>query len=71
MAPYLQMTKKEIRLKRRPWVTQGLLVSMGVRDRQYIRRTQEKDEQFKNEINERYKRYPNLIVSLLKRCKQN
>ena len=44
---------------------------MGVQDRLYECRTQEKDEEVKNEINERYKRYHNFIVSLLKRSKQN
>ena len=63
--------KKEIRLEQSPWITQGLLVSMGVRDRLYKRRKQEKDEQVKNEINECYKRYRKSIGSLLKRSKQD
>ena len=35
MAPYPKLTHKEIRLKQMPWVTQGLLVSMHVRDKLY------------------------------------
>ena len=42
MAPFRQMTKKEIRLEQRPWITPGLLVSMRVRDSLYKQRTQEK-----------------------------
>ena len=71
MAPYRKMTKKEIRLEQRPWITQGLLISMSVRDKLYKRRALEKDEQVKNDTSVLYKRYRNLIVSLLKRSKQN
>ena len=71
MAPYCKMTKKEIRLEQRPWITQGLLISMSVRDKLYKRRALEKDEQVKNDTSVLYKRYRNLIVSLLKRSKQN
>ena len=67
MAPFRQMTKKEIRLEQRPWITQGLLVSMRVRDSLYKQRTQEKNIEAKNKISELYKRYRNLIVLLLKR----
>ena len=35
MAPCRRMTQKEIRLEQRPWVTQGILVSMRVRDNLY------------------------------------
>ena len=71
MAPYRKMTKKEIRLEQRPWITQGLLISMSVRDKLYKHRALEKDEQVKNDTSVLYKRYRNLIVSLLKRSKQN
>ena len=71
MAPYRKMTKKEIRLEQRPWITQGLLISMRVQDKLYKRCALEKDEQVKNDTSVLYKRYRNLIVSLLKRSKQN
>ena len=71
MAPYRTMTQKEIRLKQRLWITCGLLVSMGVRDKLYKRQCSEKNPQIKCEISELYKRYRNMIVSLLKRSKKN
>ena len=61
MAPYRKMTKKEIRLEERPWITQGLLISMSVRDKLYKRRALEKDEQVKNDTSVLYKRYRNLF----------
>ena len=71
MTPYRKMTRKEIRLEQRPWITRGLLVSMGVRDKVYKRRYSEKNPQIKCEISELYKRYRNMIVSLLQRSKKN
>ena len=71
MAAYRKMTQKEIRLEQRPWITRGLLVSMGVRDKLYKRRCSEKNSQIKCEISELYKRYRNMVVSLLKRSKKN
>ena len=43
MAPYRRMTQKEIRLEQRPWVTQGLLVSMRVWDNLYKQLANKKD----------------------------
>ena len=71
MAPYRKMTQKEIRLEQRLWITRGLLVLMGIRDKLYKRRCSEKNPQIKCEISELYKRYRNMIVSLLQRSQKN
>ena len=55
----------------RPWITQGLLVSMKVRDKLSKRRARAKDPQIKSELSEKYKRYRNMIVTLLKQSKNN
>ena len=63
MAPYKKLTQKEIRLAQMPWITQGLLVSMRVRDKLY---KQTKDNSVTNDIIVLYKRYRNMIVNLLR-----
>ena len=70
MAPYRKMTQKQIRLEQRPWITQGLLVSMKKRDKLSKQRAREKDPQTRNEISEKYKHYRNMIVTLLKMSKK-
>ena len=35
MAPFRKMTKKEITLKQHPWITQGIVASMKIRDKLY------------------------------------
>ena len=63
MAPYRRMTQKEIRLEHRPWVTQGLPVSMRVRDNLYNQLANKKDPIEKEVTFEHYKRYRNMIVN--------
>ena len=54
-----------------PWITRGILVSMGIRDTLYKTWTEEKDSQFKDRIVALYKSYRNMIVTLLRRSKAN
>ena len=71
MAPYHKLTKNEMRLEERPWITRGILVSMKKRDNLYKLLSSEKDQNKKHEIFEIYKQYRNLIVTLLKQSKKN
>ena len=71
IAPYRKMTKKEIKLDQMPWITRGILVSMGVRDKYYKFQKTEKDVKIKSELLQLYKRYRNMIVTLLRKSKQN
>ena len=71
MAPYRKMTQKEIKLEQMPWITRGILVSMRVRDTLYKSWSREKDVQFKSQIFDLYKRYRNMIVTLLRKSKAN
>ena len=43
LAPYRKMTQKEIKLEQMPWITRGILVSMGIRDDLLKRRNNDKD----------------------------
>ena len=65
------MTQRNIRLEQRQWITQGLLVFMKVRDKRSKSRARAKDPQIKSELSEKYKRYRNMIVTLLKQSKKN
>ena len=71
MAPYRKMTKKEIRLEQRPWITRGIFLSMGKRDSLFKSMSQKKDPLLRSETSTTYKRYRNLIITLLKQSKKN
>ena len=71
MAPYRKVTKNELRLEQRPWITRGILVSMRKRDKLFKSMAREKDPNIKSEITMSYKLYRNLIVTLLKQSKKN
>ena len=71
MAPYRKMTQRNVRLEQWPWITHGILVSMKVRDKLSKSRARAKDPQIKSELSEKYKRYRNMIVTLLKQSKNN
>ena len=71
MAPYRKLTQKELKREQMPWITLGILVSMGIRDTLYKTWTEEKDFQFKDRIVALYKCYRNMIVTLLRRSKAN
>ena len=70
-APYRKKERKiEIRLEQRPWITRGILVSMGKRDSLFKSMSQEKDPLLRSETSTTYKRYRNLIITLLKQSKK-
>ena len=71
LAPFRKMSQKEIKLEQMPWITRGLLVSMGIRDDFYKRLNSEKDPDIKSQFSVLYKRYRNMIVCLLRKSKSN
>ena len=70
MAPVKRLTKKEIQLKKRPWITHGILASIKDRDKLYKEFTKEIDPILKSELHTRYKRKRNMIVTLLRQSKK-
>ena len=66
-----KMTQRNVRLEQRLRITHGLLVSMKVRDKLSKSRAKAKDLQIKSELSEKYKRYRNMIVTLLKQSMKN
>ena len=71
LAPYRKMNRREIKLGQMPWITQGILVSMAIRDDYYKHLKSEKDPDIKAQFSVLYKRYRNMIVNLLRRSKNN
>ena len=72
MAPLKKQTKREQRLENRPWITKGILVSMKKRDELLKKLTKVNDNPLgKINISKEHKKYRNLIVTLLRRSKEN
>ena len=71
MAPFKKLTKKELSLQRKPWITHGILNSMKIRDKIYKEYACEKDETKKRELCTLYKEYRNKIVALLRTNKKS
>ena len=59
-APIRKLSKKEMRLKERPWITNGILTSMKERDSLYKEFTNEKDPIKRNAVHACY----NIIIIL-------
>ena len=68
----IKIKKCEKRLEQRPWITKGISISMKKRDSLYKKLTVKNDNPLENRsISFEYKKYRNLIVTLLKRSKEN
>ena len=70
MAPLKKLSKKEISLKNKPWISQGILKSMKERDKIYKKFTIETDESRKDEIYKKYKYFRNKITTLTRKNKK-
>ena len=70
MAPFRKMTRKEISLRQHPWISQGITASMKKRDHLYKSFLLEKNINKKNDLHIRYKKYRNMIISLIRKSKR-
>ena len=70
MAPIRRLSKKEISLLKRPWITNGLLKSMHNRDQTHSLFVKENDPETKDELFKIYKRKRNLVKILIRRSKK-
>ena len=70
MAPYRKLTKKEVSLQHKPWITHGILTSMAKWDTIYKDFVKEKDPNKKTRLDSLYKHYRNRIVTLLRQSKK-
>ena len=71
MAPYRKLTKREIKLKNMPWITQGIRVSMEIRDKLFKDIKLKTCNIEKENISRLHKCYRNMIVELLRLSKKN
>ena len=69
MAPIRKLSKNELRLEKRPWITKGILVSMHIRDKLSKRLSKMKNPLEKRIVFKHFKMYRNMIVTLLRRSK--
>ena len=69
--PIKKLTKKQTKRKEKPWISQGILRSIKVRDKIYSRFLKEKDPIVKKILHERYKTYRNRLVNLIRLSKRN
>ena len=69
MAPFKKLSKKEIELKQKPWLTSGILKAMKSRDNLYKKFMLAKDPLRKQNLLREFKIKRNLITSLIRSSK--
>lgn len=69
--PTVQLTRRQLKTRLKPWITPGILKSIDKRDFYSSKYPKTKDPQLKTFFHTRYKMYRNLIVSLIRRSKTN
>ena len=70
-APFKKITKYNLKLRAKPWITPALYKSVSIKDKIFKNYIKKKDITQKNELHKNYKFYRNLISTLMKRSKQN
>ena len=69
LAPVRTLTKKENELRQNPWLTNGILKSMSLRDKKYKKFLCAKNPALKQQIFDNFKTRRNLINSLVRNAK--
>ena len=70
MAPVRRLSRKEVNLLTRPWITNGILKSIQSRDQIHKLFLKEKDEDKKKELFQAYKIRRNMIKILIRQSKR-
>ena len=68
--PLKKLTKKELRLQAKPWITQGILNSIKRRDRLLKKYINSTDLDLKNQFHIEYKALRNKIVAIIRKSKK-
>ena len=71
LAPLRKITNKEYKLKSKPWITKGILKSIGIRDSIYRRLMKAKNQIRKENLQHRLRHYKNKIKNLIRSSKHN
>ena len=69
MAPLKKLTKKEIALQQRPWITPDIIAAVNERNKLHKEFLEEKNPDPKIDKHNRYKAKRNLLTSRLRKAK--
>ena len=69
-APLKRINKYQLKFKSKPWITFGLLKSKSVKNKLLTNFVNKKDPVLKEEFHTKYKKYRNLLSTLMKKSKQ-
>ena len=70
-APYKKVKKYKLKLKGKPWISSGIQKSISIKNSIFKKYINKKDPHIKEELNQKYKNYRNIIATLIKKSKQN
>ena len=68
--PLKIIDKYKLKFKSKPWITLGLLTSISVKNKLLTNVINKKDLVLKEEFHTKYKKYKNLLSTLMKKSKQ-
>ena len=69
-APLKRINKYKLKFTSKPWITLGLLKSISVKNKLLTNFINKKDPVLKEEFHTKYKKYRNLLSTLMKKSKQ-
>ena len=69
-APLKRINKYKLKFKSKPWITLGLQKLISVKNKLFVNFINKKDPILKEEFHTNYKKYRNLLSTLMKRSKQ-
>ena len=70
-ALFKQITKKEIKTRRKPWIITGILTSVQNKNKIYHKFFKAKDQYRKDLLHQQFKNYRNILSNLTKMSKEN
>ena len=70
-APYKKISKYKLKLKRKPWISKGIKVSIDVKNKLLSKYIKAKDPIAKSLFQQKYKIHRNMLSTLMKRSKTN
>ena len=69
--PYKKISKYKLKLKRKPWISKGIKVSIDVKNKLLSKYIKAKDPIAKSLFQQKYKIHRNMLSTLMKRSKTN
>ena len=69
-APLKRVRKHKLKFKSKPWITTDLQISISVKNKLLTNFINQKDPGLKEEFHTNYKKYRNLLYTLIRKSKQ-